>query len=47
MSLDKIRQSKNDLSMAEQQMWGFTAAKTGEDIIQLADGMGLTATEWL
>ena len=35
-----------ELTMAEQQLTGFTAAMRGDDIIQLADAMDLTDDEW-
>lgn len=36
----------NELEMAEQQLTGFAHAKAGHSIEALADGMGLTASEW-
>jgi hypothetical protein len=35
-----------ELEKAEQQILGFTAAMTGDDIVNLSEAMGLTADEW-
>jgi len=38
--------SKKEIEMAEQQLTGFAAARSGESVESLAGGMGLTANEW-
>lgn len=38
--------SEQELEMAEQQFIGFAHAKSGLGIIELAQGMVLTAPEW-
>lgn len=38
--------SKNQLELAEQQLAGFSHAKAGRDIEQLAEGRVMTAKEW-
>lgn len=35
-----------NLDKAEQQICGFTAAMRGDDIVSLAEAMGLTSNEW-
>lgn len=37
---------KSDIELAEQQLIGFTYAKRGHSIVDLAESMGMTAEEW-
>ena len=42
----KTKPKKSDIELAEQQIIGFTYAKRGYSIVNLAESMGMTAEEW-
>ena len=43
---DNLKELNNALILAEQQLFGWYSASSGDSISQLARGMGLSLEEW-